>query len=107
MTHELVMYGGAFNPPHLDHTGEDGVLGTLLKTVSKRVLLIPTGIRSDKDYENVTPRERLTLLEYATEAYGDTVEIDPRYILGHHDTTTLAQARYLREKYGRDIPQVF
>ena len=99
MTHELVMYGGAFNPPHLDHTGEDGVLGTLLKTVSTRVLLIPTGIRSDKDYENVTPRERLTLLEYATEAYGDTV--------GYHDTTTLAQARYLREKYGRDIPQVF
>ncbi len=44
----LVMYGGAFNPPHLDHTGTDGIVGKLLDTLTDRVIIIPTGKRDDK-----------------------------------------------------------
>lgn len=44
----LVMYGGAFNPPHLDHISLTGIVGKLLETVAERVLIIPTGDRSDK-----------------------------------------------------------
>ncbi|MFZ2255185.1 MAG: hypothetical protein WAW59_06000 [Patescibacteria group bacterium] len=46
--HSLVMYGGAFNPPHLDHTGKDGIIGRLLETITERVIIIPTGKREDK-----------------------------------------------------------
>ena len=101
------MYGGAFNPPHLDHVGHDGVVGTLLASVAERVLIIPTGKREDKDYGDISDDHRLRLLELATEDFGDRVEIDPILLSGQIDSTTLAQARYLREKYGYDIPQVF
>ena len=107
ISHKLVMYGGAFNPPHLDHIGHDGVVGTLLASVAERVLIIPTGKREDKDYGDISDDHRLRLLEIATEDFGDRVEIDPILLSGQIDSTTLAQARYLREKYGYDIPQVF
>lgn len=107
ISHKLVMYGGAFNPPHLDHIGHDGVVGTLLGSVAEKVLIIPTGKREDKDYGDISDDHRLRLLELATEDFGDRIEIDPILLSGQIDSTTLAQARYLREKYGYDIPQVF
>lgn len=47
MRHERVMYGGAFNPPHRDHSG---IISRLLEEVSDSVLIIPTGKRIDKEY---------------------------------------------------------
>ena len=71
ISHKLVIYGGAFNPPHLDHVGYDGVVGTLLASVAERVLIIPTGKREDKDYGDISDDHRLRLLELATEDFRD------------------------------------
>lgn len=47
------------------------------------------------------------MIRLATEEYGKQVEIDTTFLYGDMPTTTLNQANYLREKYGREIPQVF
>jgi nicotinic acid mononucleotide adenylyltransferase len=74
--YSLVAYGGAFNPPHLDHTGPDGIIGRLLDTLTERVHIIPTGKRDDKDYHGVSDADRLEMLRFSTAEYGDRVEID-------------------------------
>lgn len=47
------------------------------------------------------------MIRLATEEYGAQVEIDTTFLYGDIPTTTLNQANYLREKYSREIPQVF
>jgi len=103
-THEMVMYGGAFNPPHKDHTG---IIGKLLESTAEKIIIIPTGKRDDKDYSDVTDKERESMIRLATEEFGKCAIIDTTFLYGDMPTTTLNQARYLEEKYGREIPQVF
>lgn len=47
------------------------------------------------------------MLRLASEGFWDRVEIDTACMDGRVDSTTLAQAEYLRSKYGYDVPQVF
>lgn len=101
------MYGGAFNPPHLDHTGRDGIVGRLLETVAERVIIIPTGKREDKWYHGVSDSDRIEMLGRATSEYAERVEIDSVLLEWRVESTTRAQAEYLREKFWHDIPQVF
>lgn len=75
--HSIVMYGGAFNPPHLDHTGTDGIIGRLLDTMTEKVVIIPTGKREDKGYHGISDIHRMEMLMRATAAYGERVVIDP------------------------------
>ncbi len=98
------MYGGAFNPPHLDH---GRIVAELLGNLTDKVLIIPTGRRNDKRYPGVADVDRELMLRLATEDFGDAVEIDTEFLYGSGETTTRIQADYLRRKYGRDIPQVF
>lgn len=104
MKHSLVMYGGAFNPPHLDHTR---IIAQLLEHLADSVLIVPTGKRYDKAYSGVTETDRERMVRLAVEDFGDAVTIDTMFLHGSGETTTLGQAKYLREKYGREIPQVF
>ena len=101
------MYGGAFNPPHLDHTWEDGIVGRLLDTMAERVIIIPTGKREDKWYHGVSEADRIEMLRLATQEYGERVEIDNILLDGRIESTTLAQAGYLRGKFWYDVAQVF
>jgi len=101
------MYGGAFSPPHLGHTGEKGILGTLLSQVAEKVILIPTGFRTDKQYDGVSGDDRIHMLRLATEEYRDRVEIDTHFLKTNTPTTTRRQAQYLFTKYKKEIPQVF
>lgn len=105
--HNVVMYGGAFNPPHLDHTGKHGIIGKLLDTITDKVIIIPTGKRDDKWYHGVSDADRLEMLRRATEEYGDRVEIDSILLEWRIESTTRAQADYLREKFWYDVAQVF
>lgn len=105
--HDVVMYGGAFNPPHLDHTGKYGIIGKLLDTITDKVIIIPTGKREDKGYHGVSDNDRLEMLRLAIEEYGDRVEIDSVLIEWRVESTTRAQAGYLREKFWYDVAQVF
>jgi len=93
----LVMYGWAFNPPHLDHTGKQGIIGKLLDTLTEKVLIIPTGTRDDKIYHGVSDADRINMLRLATQEYGEHTLIDDILIRGEIDSTTLAQAEYLRK----------
>ncbi|GAB0174472.1 MAG: nicotinate (nicotinamide) nucleotide adenylyltransferase [Candidatus Altimarinota bacterium] len=103
----IVMYGGAFNPPHMDHISKEGIVGRLLETVAEKILIIPTGERSDKGYHGISYHNRLEMLRLATEDFRGRVEVDTVCMDGYIDSTTLAQARYLRREYGYDVPQVF
>ncbi len=103
----LVMYGGAFCPPHLDHFGHQWVLGKLLDAIAERVIIIPTGPRIDKWYHGVSDRQRLDMLHIARADFWEKVEIDTVCMDGYIDSSTIAQAKYLRREYGYDIPQVF
>lgn len=101
------MYWWAFNPPHLDHAGKDGIIGKLLDSLTEKVLIIPTGNRNDKTYHGVSDRDRLNMLRLATEEYGANILIDDILIRGEIPSTTLAQAEYLKKKYGYEVAQVF
>ncbi len=103
-TQEYVMYGGAFNPPHQDHTG---IIATLLANVAEKVIIIPTGKREDKDYSSVSNEVREDMIRLATEDFGKNIIIDTTFLYGDMATTTINQARYLEEKYKKEIPQVF
>jgi nicotinic acid mononucleotide adenylyltransferase len=105
--HEIVMYGWAFCPPHMDHTGPNGIVATLLHGVAEKVIIIPTGKREDKSYDWTNDVDRENMLKLAVEDFGSRVEIDTTFLYGDTNTTTLLQASYLRNKYGREIPQVF
>lgn len=67
--HELIMYGGAFCPPHLDHTGPEGIVATLLEDVAEKVLIIPTGKREDKLYDGTSDVDREHMLRLAVEEF--------------------------------------
>ncbi len=103
-THEMVMYGGAFNPPHRDHAG---IIEKILENTAEKVIIIPTGKRDDKNYSDVSHTDRETMIRLATEDFGNRVIIDTKFLYGDMPTTTRNQAFYLREKYGKEIPQVF
>lgn len=101
---DYVMYGGAFNPPHHDHTG---IVATLLEKVAKKVIIIPTGKRDDKHYSSVSDTFRENMIRLATEDFGDRVIIDTTFLYGDILTTSLNQAQYLQDKYRKEIPHVF
>ncbi len=103
-THEMVMYGGAFNPPHLDHTG---IISKLLEQTAEKVIIIPTGRRDDKSYMDVSDKDRESMIRLATEEFGNRVVIDTTFLYGNMPTTTLNQAKYLENRYNKEIPQVF
>jgi nicotinic acid mononucleotide adenylyltransferase len=103
-THEYVMYGWAFNPPHQDH---GGIIRTLLENTAERVIIIPTGKRDDKEYSLVSDSAREDMIRLATEEFSRQVIVDTTFLYGDILTTTLNQARYLEEKYQKEIPQVF
>lgn len=65
-TYEYAMYGGAFNPPHQDHTG---IIATLLAHSAQKVIVIPTGKRMDKDYSTVSDQLREDIIRLATEDF--------------------------------------
>lgn len=83
------------------------MLGKLLEQVAEKILIIPTGERTDKSYHGVTYGDRMNMLTLATEEFGDRVEIDTACMDGYVDSTTISQAQYLRRVYGYDVPQVF
>lgn len=103
-THEMVMYGGAFNPPHLDHTG---IVSKLLEQTAEKVIIIPTWRRDDKSYMDVSDKDRESMIRLATEEFGNRVVIDTTFLYGNMPTTTLNQAKYLENRYNKEIPQVF
>ena len=104
MKHQIVMYGGAFNPPHLDHSG---IVEALLEKVANQVVIIPTGEREDKNYGVMSSKNREELVRQAFGDFGDKVMIDTHFLYSSTPSTTRNQAEYLREKYAHEVPQVF
>jgi nicotinate (nicotinamide) nucleotide adenylyltransferase len=57
---DVIVYGGAFDPPHLDH---QYILETIAKLPCKKILIIPSGPRYDKKGYHISTPNRKKLVE--------------------------------------------
>ena len=56
---------------------------------------------------DVSDKDRESMIRLATEEFGNRVVIDTTFLYGNMPTTTLNQAKYLENRYNKEIPQVF
>ena len=100
----VVLYGGAFDPPTLAH--EAAVL--TLSKIAERVVIVPSGPRSDKAYK-VCEKSRLRVLEiFASRFVGANVELDTDFLSGElGETTTLGMDEHYSVKFGVRPYQAF
>lgn len=100
----VVLYGGAFDPPTLAH--EAAVL--TLSKIADRVVIVPSGPRSDKAYK-VCETSRLRVLGIFAERFaGSNVELDTDFLSGElGETTTLGMDEHYFAKFGVRPYQAF
>ena len=103
---KTIIYGGAFDPPHLAH---EYIVRTIAETYKPdRILIVPSGQRYDKTYK-VTMEHRTKILSIFAEDLSDIgVELVDDFMAGRiADGTTLGVDRVMQERYGHSPTQVF
>ncbi len=114
--HEIIIYGGAFNPPTLAHTAILQACVEFAKSTQSEVWVMPSGVRHDKTID--VPRA--IRLRYVRAMIADTVcgdvavkvmtnELDHEYPTETYDTVQLLEAEYpecdFRFVFGADSTQ--
>jgi nicotinic acid mononucleotide adenylyltransferase len=99
-----IIYGGAFSPPTIAHKA---VIDGVLQRITQKVLIVPSGDRSDKQYAYDTPTRKWFFQAFSREFEGLQVEVDTTFIDNHLPTTTLGIDDFYKQKYGYSLPQVF
>lgn len=103
---KTLIYGGAFDPPHLAH---EYIVRTLAERYKpERLLIVPSGERYDKVYK-VALEHRIRILSIFAEDLMDIgVELCDDFMVGRiADGTTLGVDRVFQERYGHSPTQVF
>ena len=103
---KTIVYGGAFDPPHLAH---EHIVRTIAKKYSpERLLIVPSGPRSDKVYK-VEEKHRARILSIFAEDLLDIgAELCDDFMTGRiADGTTLGVNRILTERFGHAPTHVF
>ncbi|MCH8518368.1 hypothetical protein LAT59_01195 [Candidatus Gracilibacteria bacterium] len=108
-THEIAIYGGAFNPPTLAHA--QVVEEVLKKQVASHIILSPSGAREDKNF-GIPQTERRRLIEIFFEVLqrdGLNVSLDTYFFEGKNTgiTTTAGEEKYFREQLGVSAAFIF
>lgn len=103
---KTIVYGGAFDPPHMAH--EHLVRMIAEKYHPERLLIVPSGLRSDKSYK-ISLEHRIKILSIFAEDLADIgAELCDDFIVGCIiDGTTLGVDRIFRERFGHSPTQVF
>lgn len=103
---KTLIYGGAFDPPHLAH--EHIVQSIAEQYRPEKILIIPSGQRSDKSYK-VVLEHRVRILSIFAEDLADIgAELVDDFMVEHiTDGTTLGVDQVMQERYGHSPTQVF
>ena len=105
---KTVLYGGAFDPPHLGHQAV--AVAVLRQTEAERLVIVPSGPRFDKAYKTAE-RHRRRILELFTESFADPrITLDTDFLDRHGElgpTTTLGIDAHYSKKFGHRPFQVF
>ncbi len=102
----MYIFGGAFDPPHVGHTAI--VKSILAKKHPKKIIIIPSSVRDDKNYA-VSDEHRLAMLRIFVDEIDDERVIIDEYFLNNWEGEMITKDvdMYCQEKYGRDIIHVF
>lgn len=103
---KTIIYGGAFDPPHLAH---EHIIRTLAgRYKPERLLIVPSGARYDKVYK-IALEHRVRILSIFAEDLADIgVELCDDFMVGRiADGTTLGVDRVFQGRYGHSPTQVF
>lgn len=101
MTSQILIYGGAFNPPTVAHVAILSNLCTLAAHMNAQVWVLPSGQRRDKTIE-VTPRRRLEYVRAMiddAETGGVDVRIEQSELHRTAPTETIDTVRELERAY--------
>ncbi len=102
---DIAIYGGAFTPPTIGHRAiVDALLGS---EGIARVIIAPSGPRSDKIYALESDIRRRLIEVFIAEFDDPRVEWDFSFFSGTADTTTLGMDSIYRERFGGSPYQVF
>ncbi len=106
---KTLIYGGAFNPPHLAHTG---VIEELMgHPETEKVIILPSGTRLDKSF-GISEIHRIGMIQAMVRElaakYTGRVLYDP-YFLDHPQipTTTRNEYAHTQATYGSEVSHVF
>lgn len=110
MPYPIILYGGAYNPPH---DGHEAVIRNLSRLAAK-VLVVPSGHRIDKTYSSDSYQITNVVRRRVIEAFARRFETHPEIEFDYdmlegklERTTTVGMDEYYSRKYASPIAHAF